>query len=93
MKVREHPKVIGWPPELTNNYPAIERPSSEELAVLREVHSVNSEFVPITAEYRRSLFSGNVHAKEEAFAQKLAATFSQHIGSTVKVLGDLEINY
>jgi hypothetical protein len=95
MKARDHPKII-WPSTPGGTGPERRQTYCESEAVLTKVHpSVTHLSVPLSCE-----FEGNSHTydvmlndADQAFAERLAAEFSRHVGGTLKQLGDLEIDF
>jgi hypothetical protein len=95
MKVRNHPKIIDWPPQPGGTLAAAERPQAESQPILKEVHinSVVDRSVPLSCEFRRNLFTYDVLTKDGAFARRLATEFSKHLGDTLEQLGNLDIDF
>jgi hypothetical protein len=94
MRVREHPKIMSWPPTPggTNTAP---QPEAESQAIIKVVHvsSAVDVSVPLSGEFRGNLFTYDVITKEPAFAKRLAKEFSHHVGSTLEQLGNLDIDF
>jgi hypothetical protein len=71
----------------------VEHPQAESQAVLKQVHVVSDKSVPLSCEFKGNVFTYDVQTKDPAFARKLAAEFSQHVGYRLEQLGDLEIDF
>jgi hypothetical protein len=95
MRVQDHPKIIGWPPEPGGSNPIPPHPQAQSQAILKEVHidSVTDKAIPLSCEFRGDLFPYDVVTTEHDFAKTLATEFSKHIGETLKQLGDLDIDF
>jgi hypothetical protein len=95
MKVRNHSKIVAWPPSPGGTNVIAECPHAESQPVIRAVHvnSVLDKSVPLSAEFKRNLFTYDVLTKEHSFAIRLAAEFSKHVGETLKQFGDLDIDF
>jgi hypothetical protein len=95
MKVRNHPKVIDWPPTHGGVSDIAEGPVAAAQTVVRKVHleSIVDKSVPLSGEFRGSLFTYDVLTTDGDFAKRLAEKFSNHVGYTLEQLGDLEIGF
>jgi hypothetical protein len=95
MKVRNHPTIVAWPPTPGGANVTAEYPQAESQPIMREVHisSVVDKSVPLSGEFKGNLFTYDVLTKDPAFAKRLAAEFSKHIGDTLQQFGDLDIDF
>jgi hypothetical protein len=94
MKVRDHPKVI-WSPSPGGTNVTAEHPQAESQPTIMEVHinSVMDKSIPLSGEFKGNRFTYDVLTKDRAFAKRLAAEFSNHIGETLQQFGDLDIDF
>lgn len=95
MNVRNHPKIVVWPPTPGGSNVTAEHPQAESQPIIREVHisSVVGKSVPLSGEFKGNLFTFDVLTKDPAFAKRLAAEFSKHVGDTLQQFGDLDIDF
>jgi len=93
MKVRNHSKVVDWPPQPGGADACLEHPQAASQAVLKEIYQVRGRSFPLTCTFKSNEFTYDVQTKDESFAKKLAAEFSKHIGSTLEQLGELDIGF
>ena len=95
MKVRNHPKIVVWPPTPGGTNVTAEYPQAESQPIIREVHisSIVDKSVPLSGEFKGKLFTYDVLAKDRAFAKRLAAEFSKHVGETLQQFGDLDVDF
>ena len=95
MKVRDHPKIIGWPPQPGGTNVTAEIPQAESQPVLKEVHvgSVRDKSIPLSCVFKGNVFTYDVQTEDAIFARKLAATFSKYLGRRLEELGNLDIDF
>ena len=95
MMVRNHPKIVAWPPQPGGTNVTAEHPQAESQPVVKEVHvsSVRDKSVPLSGEFKGNVFTYDVQTKDPAFARKLAAEFSKFVGYRLEQLGDLDIDF
>jgi hypothetical protein len=93
MIVRNHPKIVDWPPQPGGTNVTAEHPQAASQAILKNVHPVRGRSFPLTCTFKGNEFTYDVQTKDETFARKLAAEFSKKIASTLEQLGDLDIDF
>ena len=93
MKVKEHQKIVDWPPQPGGTNVAVERPQAASQAVLKTVYPITSKSFPLTCTFKNNEFTYDVQTKDGAFAKKLATEFSKYIGRTLEQLGELDIDF
>jgi hypothetical protein len=95
MKVREHSKILDWPPQSGGTNGTAEHPQAESQAVVKEVHvsSVQDHSVPLSSTFKGNVFTYDVVTKDPVFARKLAAEFSKYVGHTLEQFGNLDIDF
>jgi len=79
----------------------VECPQAESQAIIKAVYRavhLDSDtavlnWIPLNADFMGNRFSYDVSTKEFAFAESLAAVFSNHVGYTLQQLGDLNIDF
>ena len=60
MKVREHPKVVHWPPQAGGVDRGVEIPLAEEQPVISRVFAIRNEFVTFEAQFKGNPFTYDV---------------------------------
>ena len=95
MKVRDHRKIVGWPPQPGGTNVAAEHPQAESQAVLKEVHldSVRGTSVPLSCTFKGNVFTYDVQTTDATFARNLATEYAKYVGSRLDQLGDLDIDF
>ena len=93
MKVKDNPQIFDWPPWPGGANATVERPQAASQAVLKTVYPVTGKSFPLTCAFKNNDFTYDVLTNDNAFATRLAAEFSKHIGSSLEHLGGLEIDF
>jgi hypothetical protein len=95
MKVREHSKIVDWPPQSGGANDTAEHPQAESQPVVKEVHisSIHDQSVPLTCVFKGNVFTYDVVTKDPVFARRLAAEFSKYVGHTLEQFGNLDIDF
>jgi len=95
MKVRNHPKIVDWPPQPGGTNVRAESPQAELQVIITKVHvgSVVDQSVPLSGEYKRNPFTYDVLTKDRVFTKRLATEFSKHAGETLEKFGDLDVDF
>ena len=93
MLVRDHPKIVDWPPQPGGTNVTVEHPQSASQAVLKKIRPAISKSFPLTCTFKGNEFTYDVQTKDEPLARRLAAEFSKKIGSTLEQLGELDIDF
>ena len=95
MKVRDHAKIVMWPPSPGGTNVTAPHPQSESQPIIVAVHlnAVVDKSIPLSGEFNGNRFTYDVMTKDRVFAKQLATKFSEHLGQTLQQLGDLDINF
>jgi hypothetical protein len=95
MMVRNHPRIVAWPPQPGGTNVTAEHPQAESQPIVMEVHvdSVRGNSVPLSCSFKGNVFTYDVLTKDATFAKKLSGEFSKHVGCRLEQLGNLEIDF
>jgi hypothetical protein len=95
MKVRNHHKIIIWPPAPGGTNAAVEYPRDESQSIVTHVYrgSVQNKSLLLAGEFKGNPFTYDVFTKDRNFAKRLAEEFSRHVGDTLQQSGDVDIDF
>jgi hypothetical protein len=95
MKVRNHPKIIIWPPAPGGPNAALEYPREESQSIVTHVYrgSAQNRYLSLNGEFKGNPFTYDVFTKDRNFAKRLAEEFSRHVGDTLQQFGDVDIDF
>lgn len=98
IRLREHPFLIftnglnWWPPTWTNEE---NKTLNGELGTLAsaEIRPDSPTFIFLRITYEGQVFTGALPGSNRALCKKLHALIEQHLGETIKQIGDLEVGF
>ena len=98
--LREHPQmrrgiISNWPPVWTHPTKEGTKRINGEVGVLRYVHSSDqaSKKCYLVTEYDRDHYVGALLFDDSIFCSQVCALLQQHLGRSIKEIGDLEVSF
>lgn len=97
--LREHPLmsrrgISNWPPVWTNSTKEDPQKIYGEVGVLRYIHLADqaSKKCYLVIEYNRERYVGSLSFDDTAFCSQICRLLQQHIGRSVKEIGDSDVS-
>jgi hypothetical protein len=100
VKLRDHPLIKhpggkNWPPVWTQRrIDGVKAVTGEEDGILIDVHAAtDSSRCDLIVQYENEDYTGTLLFDEPKFCHQLAALLRQHIGKSIKEIGDSEVSF
>jgi hypothetical protein len=99
VKLRDHPLIrhsggLNWPPVWTQRRIDGFKAHTGDVGVLIYVHAASgSNKCDLVIEYENENYTGTLLFDEAKFCHQVADLLRQHIGKSIKDIGDLEVSF